>query len=63
MPTYIDSDAFRHTARCDCGWNGIRRWSRGSAELDAALHAVSPDHFVDTPCDLDRVPLMALTAS
>lgn len=63
MQTYINSDAFRHTARCDCGWDGARRWTRGSAGVDAALHEVGHRHDEDALLERQLLSMMELTAS
>ncbi|PRC44842.1 hypothetical protein C6A85_98175 [Mycobacterium sp. ITM-2017-0098] len=45
MHTYVDGEAFRRTAYCDCGWKSVKRWSRGSADVDAAIHVARAGHL------------------
>ncbi|MDZ4236223.1 MAG: hypothetical protein U1C73_21280 [Dietzia sp.] len=65
MQTYIDGRAFRHTARCDCGWDGKTRWSRASALIDVGTHAVDTGHYpVTTPLPVTSAePVLVLKAS
>ena len=45
MQVYVAGSNFRRIALCDCGWSGVSRWTRGSAEVDAAIHAARTGHF------------------
>lgn len=63
MHTYIVGDAFRRTASCDCGWTGPKRWSRGSAEVDAAIHEVQANHLQPEIPVATPQPVLALFAS
>ncbi len=45
MQVYIAGSTFRQTAQCDCGWNGAVRLTRGSAHVDAGIHAAQSGHM------------------
>lgn len=45
MQVYIAGSNFRQTAQCDCGWHGAARWTRGSANVDAGIHAAQSGHL------------------
>jgi hypothetical protein len=34
-----------HRGHCDCGWEGKRRWLRGSAVLDVMDHCAETGHI------------------
>lgn len=42
---------------CECGWQGNRRWFRGSAVVDAGVHAAQQGHFPSRHDDFDLVGL------
>ena len=45
MQVYIAGRTFRQSALCDCGWSGTSHWSRGSAMVDAGIHAAQTGHL------------------
>ncbi|TBH32318.1 hypothetical protein DIQ79_24880 [Mycolicibacterium smegmatis] len=54
VQVYVVSSQLRSQAVCDCGWSGQRRWLRGSAVMDASLHAGQTGHLpTSTPMPED----------
>ncbi len=65
MQVYIAGRSFRQTAQCDCGWSGAGRWTRGSANVDAGMHAAQTGHLPVSASmmAIPASPALALQAS
>ncbi len=65
MQVYIAGRSFRQIAHCDCGWSGADRWTRGSANLDAGIHAAQTGHLPVplSPRSIPASPALVLQAS
>ncbi|MFB1295240.1 hypothetical protein ACAG24_006990 [Mycobacterium sp. pW049] len=63
MQVYIEGKAFRRTAHCECGWHATPRIARGSAVVDAGIHAAQTGHIQAAAPVQNTAPVIVLKAS
>jgi hypothetical protein len=55
MAAVYRASRWRRRAACTCGWSGARRFLRGSAVVDALLHAAGSGHEPALPLVVDTL--------
>jgi hypothetical protein len=60
MAPVFRASRWRRRAACTCGWTGARRFLRGSAVVDALVHAADSGHEPAWPLVVDTVSVQDL---
>jgi hypothetical protein len=65
MQLSVTGRPFRRIAACECGWSGTKHWFRGSALVEAGIHAHQAGHAPKPEVLLvsDVSPVVVLEAS